>query len=458
MTDPVHAFDEDGTPSPGAQIALDSLRPSWDTLDGKPDTFTPATHTHVVKDVDGLQDALDDATTGLATETYVDDAVTGIPEATTEAAGLMGADDKVAVDALASSMSAIDGRTDAPVYIYVDGANGDDDTGTGSTEAKFATIQRAVDSIPKLISKDHLIRIQDGTYDEDVYLRGISGANIAIQRAGDTPTDVTEPTGVQVRSIEALDLTGRLLIEWIDMTNTEGIESATTAPMRFSRCQYVSLRNSRFTSNTKADGIPAIDYDGSRGTVNNCYFNNQHTAVLVQNGSTVKVYDSNKHGPDESSTGLQCIAATISKHGDLTWARTGTATPETRSRGGMINDDEWSTWKPTFPTVGGMSFENVSINHARYTIIGKTCHFVLRAAGTTTGTSSTSIQFTLPVPAFLNSNAAIGSAITNDSGFDLGWHILANDSSVQVRKYGTNNPWSLGADRRIYVSGTYEIA
>lgn len=59
----IHAFKPDGTPSPGAQAALD------------------------------------DATTGLATETYVDDAVTGIPEATTDTAGLMTADDKATLGA-----------------------------------------------------------------------------------------------------------------------------------------------------------------------------------------------------------------------------------------------------------------------------------------------------------------------------------------------------------------------
>lgn len=99
MTDPVHAFDEDGTPSPGAQIALDKKQPAGDYATSTDlGTKADAEHTHVVKDVDGLQDALDDATTGLATETYVDDAVTGIPEATTDTAGLMTGSDKATLD------------------------------------------------------------------------------------------------------------------------------------------------------------------------------------------------------------------------------------------------------------------------------------------------------------------------------------------------------------------------
>lgn len=387
-------------------------------------------------------------------------------DATTEQRGLMPAEAvqtlvaaTTGVEALRSRMTPIDGLTEAPVYLYVDGALGNDETGDGSTGAKFATIQRAVDSIPKLISQDHLIRVQAGVYDEDVYIRGIAGANLAIQKAGADPTDVTQPTGVQVRSIEALDLPGRLLIEWLDMINAEGIQSATTAPMRFSRCGYISLRGSRFTSNTRAGSRPAIDFDGSTGSVSNCYFNDQFNDVLAQNGSQVKVYDTNVHGSTKSGTSLRAIAATISKHGDQAWARNGAATPESRSRGGMINDDAWTAWTPSFPASGEMSFTDVSISHARYTVIGKTCFYVLRAAGRTSGGSETSIQYTLPIPAQLDLNAALGgSVIVNDGGFDAGWQILSNRTTVQVRKVGANNPWGLGTDRRIYVSGTYEIA
>lgn len=60
MTD-IHAFDADGTASPGAQTALNN------------------------------------ATTGLASEAYVDGAVDAIPEATTSTAGLMAASDKAAM-------------------------------------------------------------------------------------------------------------------------------------------------------------------------------------------------------------------------------------------------------------------------------------------------------------------------------------------------------------------------
>ena len=66
MTD-IHAFDADGTASPGAKIALDGKQPVGDyqpagsyattaDLDGKAEVV----HTHEIEEVDGLQAALDD--------------------------------------------------------------------------------------------------------------------------------------------------------------------------------------------------------------------------------------------------------------------------------------------------------------------------------------------------------------------------------------------------------------
>lgn len=50
----------------------------WDTLDGKPETFTPAAHTHAVSEINGLDDAITSATDGLATTGEVADAVGGL--------------------------------------------------------------------------------------------------------------------------------------------------------------------------------------------------------------------------------------------------------------------------------------------------------------------------------------------------------------------------------------------
>lgn len=58
MADPVHAFDADGTPSPGAKAALDGKSDvghthAWADVTGKPATFPPPAHSHEWSDVTG---------------------------------------------------------------------------------------------------------------------------------------------------------------------------------------------------------------------------------------------------------------------------------------------------------------------------------------------------------------------------------------------------------------------
>lgn len=53
----VALFNEDGTPwAPGGE---EPAAVAWGDVTGKPSTFPPATHTHTIADIDGLQDALD---------------------------------------------------------------------------------------------------------------------------------------------------------------------------------------------------------------------------------------------------------------------------------------------------------------------------------------------------------------------------------------------------------------
>ena len=77
----IHAFDPDGTPSPGAQTALDEA----------------VTGLATTADVTAQIGA---ATEGLASEVFVADTVAAIPDATTEQRGLMSAADKAAVGAI----------------------------------------------------------------------------------------------------------------------------------------------------------------------------------------------------------------------------------------------------------------------------------------------------------------------------------------------------------------------
>lgn len=79
--------------------------PSWNNVTDKPESFTPAAHTHAIADVTGLSDALEAAGTVKSVNgnnPNASGAVT-IPTATTSTDGLMSAADKTKLNGLAAS-------------------------------------------------------------------------------------------------------------------------------------------------------------------------------------------------------------------------------------------------------------------------------------------------------------------------------------------------------------------
>lgn len=79
------------------------------------------------------------------------------------------------IDVFASELETI-GFATGNTTIYVS-KSGNDASGDGSANAPFATIKRALDSVPKNIEgKEITIDIASGTYSEDVVISGLSGA------------------------------------------------------------------------------------------------------------------------------------------------------------------------------------------------------------------------------------------------------------------------------------------
>ena len=114
----IHAFDPDGTPSPGAQTALDEA----------------VTGLATTADVTAQIGA---ATDGLASDESVAAAIAAIPEATTEQRGLMSAEDKAAVEAInrpAPESTAV-ARADLDVNAWV---------GRVGTECRVPTDRKSV--------------------------------------------------------------------------------------------------------------------------------------------------------------------------------------------------------------------------------------------------------------------------------------------------------------------------
>lgn len=70
------------------------------------------------------------------------------------------------------------------VTVYVS-TNGSDTDGDGSSAAPFATVQKAIDSIPKCLGGYHaVVNIAEGTYDERILIDGFFGGRLTVGVSG----------------------------------------------------------------------------------------------------------------------------------------------------------------------------------------------------------------------------------------------------------------------------------
>jgi hypothetical protein len=119
----------------------------------------------------------------------------------------------------------------------------------------------------------------------------------------------------------------------------------------------------------------------------------------------------------------------------------------------------WATWAPTYSASGSMTFTAVTTNLARYQRHGSRVVVRLQATGTTGGTASFGLRFTLPLAA-----ADPGAAVLAATAYDAALAArspagceFTSGTVAQVVKYDLSN-WGLAAGKSVQVSGEYEAA
>jgi hypothetical protein len=121
----------------------------------------------------------------------------------------------------------------------------------------------------------------------------------------------------------------------------------------------------------------------------------------------------------------------------------------------------WETWSPTLGATGSMTWTSTSVTWAKYIQIGKNVYFRVKATGTTGGTASNALTFTVPIAAnteMITGFASVGPAYVGDSVSTMGFSFFNNSTTeVAVRRYDGAN-FGLGASRSITVTGVYEAA
>lgn len=116
---------------------------------------------------------------------------------------------KEELDQLNSSVQQIIGGYNEPIDIYVS-KNGSDQTGDGTEEKPYATIQTAVNTIPLITTAPITIWIDDGAYLEDVVINGLSYRSLMIKPINDISSinPLTSDLPVRVRSLATTTCVG----------------------------------------------------------------------------------------------------------------------------------------------------------------------------------------------------------------------------------------------------------
>lgn len=241
-----------------------------------------------------------------------------------------------------NNLQKIYGLSDISVHYYVNAKIGDDSTGDGTVLKPYKTIQKAFDSIPKIVDKRQTVHIARGTYDEDCYLTGVVGGSIYIELYDETPPDVNNDVAIRVRSMGFYDIMGYINIADVGPAPTTP-QTSKDGFLLFSRCIYASVGKCRFDVDLTTSMKNTLRFDGSIGSVKTSYFINQHICTLSIRGASVRI-DPNCTIGGNCTYGIFAQSGLIWKNGDVKWIKNATI-PEREHEGGRIfgrNEYSWN--------------------------------------------------------------------------------------------------------------------
>ncbi|MFQ8082036.1 hypothetical protein ACKGNX_27300 [Klebsiella pneumoniae] len=241
---------------------------------------------------------------------------------------------KEQVDQLNSSVQQIIGGYNEPIDIYVS-KNGNDQTGDGTEEKPYATIQTAVNTIPLITASSITIWIDDGAYLEDVVINGLSYHSLMIKPINDISSinPLTSDLPVRVRSLATTVCVGYTQISGIQIVDTLNAPidpSGNRYGIMNEQSGYMAINKCKFSENTKSLGYNAI-YVGGVSKLNmygNTTFINQDVALRVRLMSEA-LAGLNGSG---NNIGIKCEDATVRGTASAAFA----TTPTSISGNGLI--------------------------------------------------------------------------------------------------------------------------
>jgi len=210
-------------------------------------------------------------------------------------------------------------RYDLTIYVATTGS---DTTGDGTSDKPFATIQYAVDIIPKdLGGRTANVIIADGTYNETVYIFGYYGGIINIQSSNiDSLSTVCKISGIYIK-----DCAARVQLWGLYLTRTDGPSFlATSCTMVYVKaCQAIETAASQY----------GFDIVYSRAYLVGCKVQNRSIGLRSYSS------DVSSQNWDSSSTGnaygIAADTGTIRQYGTQPY---GTSKDKYQTNGGVITN------------------------------------------------------------------------------------------------------------------------
>ncbi len=225
------------------------------------------------------------------------------------------ADTKAQVAQLNNSVETIVGGSADWINLYVSADLGSDQTGDGSEERPFATIQMAVNQIPLVSIPGVSIWVDDGVYLEDISIRNVSATAIYIGPKNDISTINPSKSDmpVKIRSLAFYQCKGYYKVTGLQFVDTKNAPkfSGLIYSLTVEQGGYLSVDKCKFAEDNR-NLVSAAIYAGglsASNVYNTCYFYRQNIAVYANLMSQVLINQAT--GGKENTTGVRSTDALV---------------------------------------------------------------------------------------------------------------------------------------------------
>ena len=172
---------------------------------------------------------------------------------------------------------------------------GSDETGDGSESNPFLTIQKAINSLPRLLVNRVVIRVHEGTYDENVVISEFVGKEIRVEGASNE--------SVSINTLNCLNCN----IAYLNLNNLTIAGNSGDGynwSIKLDNLTHAYLYNVTCTSETPTSNVGAfyISYT-TMAIMNNCTISNKSIALDVM-ASTV--YLNSTDTGTNNTVGIRC--------------------------------------------------------------------------------------------------------------------------------------------------------